>query len=202
MGKTAKKDRTPAQLANDQRLRDMAASRKGSAATNVRQTRAQDERQAAPGRKGEAEDTPWVQGGSLHVPFPPRPGYRHRWIRSSIKSKDDAKNMSKSLREGWHPRSADTVPPSYQMARIEHGRFGGIIMVEGMVLCEMPVAKLNQRKQFIRNETDKKVKAIDADLKRANEANRGPGFGDIKVDERITKKVREVRVQQEEAEVD
>ena len=187
------KARTEKQLANDQRLRDRALASKGAERT----TRAQDTREANPAR--ETENTPWIQGGSLHVPFPPRPGYRHRWIRSSIKSKDDAKNMSKSLREGWHPRAADTVPASYQMARIEHGRFGGIIMVEGMVLCEMPVAKLNQRKQFIRNETDKKVKAIDADLKRANEANRGPGFGDIKVDERVTKAVREVRVQQEEA---
>ena len=83
------------------------------------------------------------------------------------------------------------------MARMEHGRFGGIIMVEGQILCEMPIAKVNQRKAFIQAMTDKKIKAIDADLQRANKANQGPGFGEIRKSSR-TIPVREVRVQQEE----
>lgn len=195
MGKaTTKKQRSPAQLANDQRLREAAASRR--AFGTPRTTRAQGMREAE--AVHEVSDTPWVQGGSLVAPKP-RPGYVQRWIRVATKNKDDAINVSKKWREGWKPRPADTVPASYQTAKLEHGKFAGFIGVEGMILCELPVTQNNKRKAYIRDLTDKKTKAIDAELKRANEANRGPGFGEIQKSSR-TIPVREVRVQQEEGE--
>ena len=186
------KERTPAQLANDQRLRDRAMASKGVERT----TRAQESREANPART--QEDTPWVQGGSLEAPKA-RPGYTQRWLRVAVKGKDDAINISKKFREGWKPRPADTVPLHYQTAKIEHGRFAGFIGVEGMILCEMPIARAKARKAYIRDQTDKKTKAIDAELERANKANRGPGFGEIQKSAR-TIPVREVRVQQEEGE--
>lgn len=188
------KPRTEKQLANDQRLRDRAMASKGAERT----TRAQESRDANPVR--EQEDTPWVQGGSLEAPKA-RPGYTQRWIRVASKGKDDAINISKKFREGWKPRPADTVPAHYQTAKIEHGRYAGFIGVEGMVLCELPIARAKARKQYIRDQTDKKTKAIDAELERANKANRGPGFGEIQKSERSIP-VREVRVQQEEEEAE
>ena len=190
------KQRTPKQLANDERMREMALARAGK--TTERTSRAQDARDANPVRKG--EDTPWVQGGSLEAPKA-RPGYTQRWIRVATKGKDDAINISKKFREGWKPRPADTVPEHYQTAKIEHGRYAGFIGVEGMVLCELPIARSKARKAFIRDQTDKKTKAIDAELERANKANRGPGFGEIQKSAR-TIAVREVRQQEETAEAD
>jgi len=184
--------RTAKQLANDQRLREMGAARRG--VVNAHETRAQGQRGTAVVH--DTESTPWVQGGSLVAPKP-RPGYVQRWIRMGVKGKDDAVNISRKFREGWQPRAADTVPSSYQTAKIGHGRFAGFIGVEGMLLCELPVKNNDQRKRFIREQTDKKVKAIDADLQRANKANQGPGFGEIQKSSR-TIPVREVRVQQEE----
>ena len=194
-----KRERTPAQLANDQKLRESAASRR--AFGTPRTTRAQEQRSET--RVHETEATPWIQGGSLVAP-PSRPGYVQRWIRVSTKGKDDAPNVSRKFREGWKPRPADTVPASYQTARMEHGKFAGNIMVEGMLLCELPVAVNKSRAKFIRSQTDKKTQAIDADLERANKANRGPGFGEIQKSARSIP-VREVRVQEEsgtEAEVE
>lgn len=193
MGKSTKV-RSPAQLANDQRLREASASRRAFGMPRTTETRAQEQRENSPVH--DTESTPWVQGGSLTAPKP-RPGYVQRWIRVGVKGKDDAKNVSKSFREGWKPRDAASVPKNWHTAKAEHGKFAGYILVEGMLLCELPVKQNNQRKKFIRDQTDKKVKAIDADLKRANEANRGPGFGEIEKSSR-TIPVREVRVQQEE----
>lgn len=191
------KPRTQKQLANDQRMREMALARAGQrTGTDPRTTRTQESREANPAR--EQENTPWVQGGSLEAPKA-RPGYTQRWIRVSSKGKDDAINISKKFREGWKPRPADTVPAHYQTAKIEHGRYAGFIGVEGMVLCELPIARAKARKQYIRDQTDKKTKAIDAELERANKANRGPGFGEIQKSAR-TIPVREVRVQQEDGE--
>ena len=185
------KARTPAQLANDQRLREKALARNTGA---ERTTRAQEQREARPVH--ETEHTPWVQGGSLEAPKA-RPGYTQRWIRVATKGKDDAINISKKFREGWKPRSADTVPEHYRTAKIEQGRYAGFIGVEGMILCELPIARAKARKAYIRDQTDKKTKAIDAELERANKANRGPGFGEIQKSARSIP-VREVRVQQEE----
>lgn len=189
-----KKARTPKQLANDARMREEAAARKAEG--GERSSRAQDLRSNS--SVHETEDTPWVQGGSLVAP-PPRPGYVQRWIRVTSRGKDDAINISRKWREGWKPRAADTMPKSYQTAKLEHGRFAGYIGVEGMVLCELPITKNKARAKFIREQTDKKVKAIDADLKRANASTRGPGFGEIQKSSR-TIPVREVRVQREEGE--
>ena len=190
MGKLLKA-RTEKQLANDQRLRDRALASKG---TGERTTRAQGMREVE--KVHSTEETPWVQGGSLAAPKP-RPGYVQRWIRGSIKGKDDAVNISRKFREGWKPRPADTVPSTYQQAKMEHGKFSGYIMVEGMILCELPISKNKQRTKFMADLTQKRVQAIDADLKRANDANRSPAFGEIQKSSR-TIQVREVRVQQEE----
>ena len=145
------KPRTEKQLANDQRLRDRALDRKDA---DERKTRAQGMREAE--QVHETESSPWVQGGSLAAPKS-RPGYVQRWIRVANGTKDDAINVSKKFREGWKPRPADTMPGSYQTAKMEHGKYAGYVMVEGMLLCELPVAKAKQRKQFIRDQTDKKT---------------------------------------------
>lgn len=200
--KAGAKPRSPKQLANDERMREMARARAGKTGNTgdrdrerSHASRAQEQRDSV--RVREAEDTPWVRGGSLTAP-PARPGYSQRWIRVAQKSgKEDPTNVSRKFREGWKARPADTVPSDYREATINHGRFAGCIVVEGMLLCEIPVARTKARKQYIRDQIDKKTKAIDADLKRANETNRGPGFGEIQKSAR-TIPVREVRVQQEE----
>lgn len=189
-----KKARTEKQLENDKRLADLARARRGQ--TNDRGSREQDRR--ANSKVHDTDSTPWVQGGSLVAP-PPRPGYVQRWIRVSTKGKEDPTNVTRKFREGWKPRPADTLPAEYQEAKISQGRFAGFIGVEGMMLCELPVSKKKSRDKFIRNLIDKKTKAIDADLARANKANRGPGFGEIQKSAR-TIPVREVRAQTEDSE--
>jgi len=123
----------------------------------------------------ELEDEPWVNPASLDAPKP-RPGMKQRWIRTSTFEKVDVTNVNRKMREGWSPRKSDTVPKNFHFPDSATGRFAGCIMVEGMLLCEMPVERVARRNAHYANETKKMTAAIDAQLAGANPRAQG-GFG-------------------------
>lgn len=123
-----------------------------------------------------AHDTPreeeldWRRPSMLEAP-PPRPGYVQRWIRTSIGASQDAKNVSQRFREGWKPRSADSVPRGYTPPTITHGKFGEVIGVEGNILCEMPIKMARQREAFYERKTNQQTQAIEMDVHKVERPN-------------------------------
>lgn len=112
---------------------------------------------------GDEYDRPWEPPSNLAAP-PARPGMGQKWVRVSIRNEDDATNLSKSFREGWIPRRADTVPSGFRPPTIAHGEFAGCIGVHGMVLCEMPETRINQRRSYYEGRTRQQTVAIEQDL--------------------------------------
>lgn len=141
----------------------------------ARDSRAQETREEDFGRVD--EDAPYVRPSSLEAPQA-RPGYEQRWVHVGME-KPDEKNAARRLREGWRPRPSNTVPKGFHVPRIAHGRFSGFIGVEGMVLMEIPVKMAKKRRAFFDTETQKRTRAIDDDLRRANAGAQTGGFGPI-----------------------
>lgn len=79
---------------------------------------------------------------------PPRPGMRQRWVRTHMLGQSDPAHVHKRFREGWSPRKMDTVPEGFMVPTLNHGQFNGCIGIEGLILCEMPVARVLQRNAY------------------------------------------------------
>ena len=72
------------------------------------------------------------------LPSPdPRPGWTHRWVRTSTMGVADPGNISSKLREGYEPCKAEDYPELMMHAATE-GRFKGAIEVGGLLLCRIP----------------------------------------------------------------
>jgi hypothetical protein len=91
-------------------------------------------------------ETAWKPPALLDAPEA-RPGYVQRWVATSIQGKDTPDNVYKRMREGWEPRSADTVK-SKLFPTINHGQWEGCIGIEGMLLCEMPEERHQAMKDY------------------------------------------------------
>ena len=91
-------------------------------------------------------ETAWKPPALLDAPEA-RPGYVQRWVATSIQGKDTPDNVYKRMREGWEPRSADTVN-STLFPTINHGQWEGCIGIEGMLLCEMPEERHQAMKDY------------------------------------------------------
>lgn len=124
------------------------------------------------------ESAEYERPSSLKAP-PPRPGYVQRWVRVGMGGSIDEKNLNRKLREGWRARPSNTVPKGFQVPTIKHGDFLGTVMVEGMLLCELPVKMAKKRRDFMRRETTARTRAVNEHLMRVNEGARG-SFGPIR----------------------
>jgi len=107
-------------------------------------------------------DTTWKPPSLLDAPEA-RPGYTQRWIATSIQGKETPDNVYKRMREGWEPRKADTVKEKL-FPTINHGQWAGSIGIEGMLLCEMPVEKHRQMKNYYHNRSVEANESIAGDL--------------------------------------
>lgn len=127
----------------------------------------------------EEEDEPWVRGASLAMP-PARPGMDQRWIAFAINGHETPTNYMRKLREGWKPRSSDSIPQDFPVPTVDHGKWAGCIVVEGSVLCERPISISQRRDRHFKKVTETRTAAIDRDLDGFNKENRNPAFGPIK----------------------
>ena len=107
-------------------------------------------------------DTTWKPPSLLDAPEA-RPGYTQRWIATSIQGKDTPDNVYKRMREGWEPRKADTVKDKL-FPTINHGQWAGSIGIEGMLLCEMPIEKHRQMKDYYHSRSLEANESIAGDL--------------------------------------
>lgn len=107
-------------------------------------------------------DTTWKPPSLLDAPEA-RPGYTQRWIATSIQGKETPDNVYKRMREGWEPRKADTVKDKL-FPTINHGQWAGSIGIEGMLLCEMPIEKHRQMKDYYHSRSLEANESIAGDL--------------------------------------
>ena len=143
-----------------------------SGKTQNRTTREADTRQVAM-KRPEAWRPPEV------LPTPdPRPGWKHRWIRTSIMGTADPSNIYSKLREGYEPCKAEEYPELMMHATTE-GRFKGGIEVGGLLLCRIPEEFLTQRMDYYSGQNKAQMDSVDNNFLRESDP-RMPLFSEKK----------------------
>lgn len=117
---------------------DEQTTRRGS-----RTSRKQSEREMNPVH--EESSTPWKQE-LLQTAPPPPPGWHYRWVRVLMNTgKEDLKNISKRVREGYEPVKPEELPSNYVVGKMDHGRFAGYVASGFSVLMKIPASKIAER---------------------------------------------------------
>lgn len=106
--------------------------------------------------------TSWTPPALLDAPQA-RPGFKQRWVATTILGKETPDNVYKRMREGWEPRKSDTVKEQ-NFPTINHGQWVGCIGIEGMVLCEMPDEKHQSMKAYYNEKSDQQNDALSGEL--------------------------------------
>jgi len=87
-------------------------------------------------------------------------GYAYRWIRVTLMSKADARNISSKLREGWEPVRIEEQP-QFKFLVDPDSRFKDNIEVAGLLLCKMPEDFVAQRTEYFNKLTRDNMQAVD-----------------------------------------
>ena len=104
------------------------------------------------------------------LPSPdPRPGWTHRWVRTSTMGVADPGNISSKLREGYEPCKGDDYPELMMHAATE-GRFKGAIEVGGLLLCRIPSEILVSRMQQHDQKNKMQMESVDNTFLRDRDA--------------------------------
>ena len=101
----------------------------------------------------------WKPPETLPMPDS-RPGWVHRYIRTSILGAPDASNISAKLREGYEPCKAADYPEMMMHANQE-GRFKGNIEVGGLILCRIPAEFMDQREAHFSRQNKAQMESVD-----------------------------------------
>ena len=127
----------------------------------------------------QAEQRPQAWRPPEVLPSPDeRPGWKHRWVRTSTLGTADPSNISSKLREGYEPCKAEDYPELMMHAATE-GRFKGGIEVGGLLLCRIPEEFLNQRAQWYDGQNKAQMESVDNNFLRENDP-RMPLFSEKK----------------------
>ena len=118
-------------------------------------------------RDAQKRPTKWMPAELL--PEPDRlPGWAYRWIRISSLGLADPRNLSAKLREGWEPVSV-TEQPQMQLLVDPNSRFKDNIEIGGLLLCKTPEEFVQQRNEYIANQTKAQTDAVDNNLMRQSD---------------------------------
>jgi hypothetical protein len=109
----------------------------------------------------------WRPPETLPSPHP-RPGFTHRWVRTSMMGQADAPNISSKLREGYEPCKAEDYP-EMMMHAVQEGRFKGNIEHGGLLLCSIPTELLKQREAYYANQNRAQMESVDNNFMRDND---------------------------------
>ena len=113
---------------------------------------------------------PMVWRAPETLPSPePRPGWTHRWVRTSTMGIADPGNISSKLREGYEPCKGDDYPELMMHAATE-GRFKGAIEVGGLLLCRIPSEILASRMQQHDQKNKMQMESVDSNFLRDRDA--------------------------------
>jgi hypothetical protein len=78
-------------------------------------------------------------------------GYEYRWIRVSMLGKQDGRNVSTKIREGWEPVKLQEQP-KFKLLTDPSTRFEDSIEIGGLLLCKAPEEFVEQRKNYYANQ--------------------------------------------------
>jgi hypothetical protein len=78
-------------------------------------------------------------------------GYEYRWIRVSMLGKQDGRNVSTKIREGWEPVKLQEQP-QFKLLTDPTTRFEDGIEIGGLLLCKTPEEFVEQRKDYYANQ--------------------------------------------------
>ena len=113
---------------------------------------------------------PMVWRAPETLPSPePRPGWTHRWVRTSTMGVADPGNISSKLREGYEPCKGDDYPELMMHAATE-GRFKGAIEVGGLLLCRIPSEILVSRMQQHDQKNKMQMESVESNFLRDRDA--------------------------------
>ncbi len=107
-----------------------------------------------------------------------RPGWKHRWVRTSTMGTADPSNISSKLREGYEPCKEQDYPELMMHASTE-GRFKGCIEVGGLLLCRIPAEFMEQRSKHYESQNRAQVESVDNNFLRESDP-RMPLFSEKK----------------------
>lgn len=103
------------------------------------------------------------------LPEPDRqPGYEYRWIRVSTLNQADPRNLSAKLREGWEPVAIEEQP-KFQLLVDPSSRFKDNIEIGGLLLCKTPSEFVEQRNNYVNQQTQAQTEAVDNNLMRQSD---------------------------------
>jgi hypothetical protein len=111
----------------------------------------------------QTEDMPWVRPSSLEAP-PAREGMTQRWVRKSLFGVDDPKNLNRAWREGWRPRSPESLPEDWRIYATFADKTDGMIVVDDLILMEINSDILVKRKAAIERATEMQILSVEHDL--------------------------------------
>jgi len=98
-----------------------------------------------------------------------QPGWKYRWIRTSMAGQADSMNVSAKMREGWEPvLLADH--PELQLFVDPNSRFKDNVEVGGLLLCKTPEEFVEQRKAYYNKQTQAQTEAVDNSFMKENDA--------------------------------
>ena len=95
-------------------------------------------------------------------------GYEYRWIRVSMLGKQDGRNVSTKIREGWEPVKLQEQP-QFKLLTDPTTRFEDGIEIGGLLLCKTPEEFVEQRKDYYANQNKLQAEAVDNNLMRQSD---------------------------------
>ena len=96
-------------------------------------------------------------------------GYEYRWIRVSMMGKQDGRNVSTKIREGWEPVKVQEQP-QFKLLTDPNTRFEDGIEIGGLLLCKTPKEFVEQRSAYYRKQNQAQAEAVDNNLMRQSDA--------------------------------
>jgi hypothetical protein len=97
-----------------------------------------------------------------------QPGYAYRWIRVALNGKQDARNFSAKLREGWEAVKIEEQP-QFQLLVDPDSRFKDCVEVGGLLLCKTPLEFVEQRNGHYLKQSEDQMKSVDNNLMRQSD---------------------------------
>lgn len=121
----------------------------------------------AENRESMARVQSWRRPETLPEPDK-QPGYAYRWIRVTYLNRQDAKNISSKMREGWEPVRIEEQP-QFKLFLDPDSRFKDNIEVAGLLLCKMPEEFVAQRSAHYAKQNQDNMTAVDNNFMREND---------------------------------
>ena len=134
---------------------------------NIKESRSESVRET---EQRSYEDYTFEEPDYLAIPDPVKDRFADehmslRWIRVSIKGRDDIQNVGKRLQDGWVFVTPEEVPEIAHNSFVkDEGRYSGTVCRGDLALAKMPTAKANARQAFYENRSREMMDAVNSQL--------------------------------------